>query len=93
MGAVSDQSDPSLGGLESSVTATLSIDSDTLEQVHERLIRKGKQHANRAVVIDTVRGIVESIEVATEEGAKSVLTSADQFKLMLALNTDCDTVD
>ena len=67
----------------SSVKSTLSIDTDTIEQVHERLIRKGNQNAKRAEVIDTVRGYVQDSET---------ITTADKFKLSLILNADCDSV-
>lgn len=85
-------SDPGLGGLESSVTATLSIDTDTVEQVHERLIRKGNQNALRASVIDEMRGVIDAIPVNDAADAASSLTTADRFKLGLILNRDCDTV-
>ena len=77
-------------GVGSSVKATLSIDTDPIEVVHERLIRKGNQNANRAEVIDQVRGLIDAIPVI--ELGKSVLSTSDKFKLSLILNSDCDSV-
>lgn len=80
------------------VNATLSIDNDPVEVVHERLLRKGKQNALRASVIDELRGMIDAmptVEEANGEGLaqSSVLTTADKFKLGLILNRDCDTVE
>lgn len=78
-------------GMGSQVKATLSIDTDSIEEVHARLIRKGTQNGMRAQVIDGVRGLLESLPVDEETGS-SILSSSDRFKLGLLLNSDCDTV-
>ena len=68
-------------GMGSEVKADLTIDTDTIEVVHDRLIRKGNQNAKRAAVIDAVRGYVQD---------SKTIDTADKFKLGIILNQDCD---
>ena len=75
MGTMSDM------GMGSEVKADLTIDTDTIEVVHDRLIRKGNQNAKRAAVIDAVRGYVQD---------SKTIDTADKFKLGIILNQDCD---